>query len=258
MFNKKLGVIFPSIIYISLSAMEYLEEKQGVFVWGDLEMSNIDLDAGRILELALIITDGRLNVIAEGPNIAIHQPEGVLTQASEWVKKNIPQALKESQNSKISIEQAEQEAIKFLLQHTNATNIPALKNNNPLLAGNCVQTDLQFLAKYMPQFTQYLNYRIVDVSTIAEIIKQWYPTQVKYKIEADINKIKTRTHRAMQDIRESIKELQYYRENVFKLEEDLEEQYSQNNESEQNKNHYILNHRQPYGTSFHPFLVTKQ
>ncbi|XP_037605324.1 small fragment nuclease [Sebastes umbrosus] len=173
-------------------------------VWVDLEMTGLDIEKDKIIEMACIITDADLNVLAEGPNLIINQPNELLEGMSEWCiehhgKSGLTQAV---QDSKITLEQAEYEFLSFVRQHTPPGQCP--------LAGNSVHADKKFLDKYMPQFMYHLHYRIVDVSTIKELCRRWFPEE--YKLAPH----KKAAHRALGDIQESIKELQYYRANIFK------------------------------------------
>ncbi|XP_059208359.1 small fragment nuclease [Centropristis striata] len=173
-------------------------------VWVDLEMTGLDIEKDQIIEMACIITDSDLNILAEGPNLIINQPNELLEGMSEWCKEHhgksgLTQAV---QDSKITLEQAEYEFLSFVRQHTPPGQCP--------LAGNSVHADKKFLDKYMPQFMYHLHYRIIDVSTIKELCRRWFP--VEYKMVPH----KKAAHRALDDIQESIKELQYYRATVFK------------------------------------------
>ncbi|XP_049449144.1 small fragment nuclease [Epinephelus fuscoguttatus] len=173
-------------------------------VWVDLEMTGLDIEKDQIIEMACIITDSELNILAEGPNLIINQPNELLEGMSEWCKEHhgksgLTQAVKDS---KITLAQAEYEFLSFVRQHTPPGSCP--------LAGNSVHADKKFLDKYMPQFMYHLHYRIIDVSTIKELCRRWYPEEYKNV------PLKKAAHRALDDIHESIKELQYYRANVFK------------------------------------------
>ncbi|XP_051242411.1 small fragment nuclease [Dicentrarchus labrax] len=185
---------------ISMSSTEMSQR----MVWVDLEMTGLDIEKDQIIEMACIITDSDLNVLAEGPNLIIKQPDQLLEGMSEWCKEHhgksgLTQAVRDS---KITLEQAEYEFLSFVRQHTPPGQCP--------LAGNSVHADKRFLDKYMPQFMYHLHYRIIDVSTIKELCRRWFPEV--YKMVPH----KKASHRALDDIWESIKELQYYRANVFK------------------------------------------
>ncbi|XP_037136377.1 small fragment nuclease isoform X1 [Syngnathus acus] len=173
-------------------------------VWVDLEMTGLDIENDTILEMACMITDSNLNVLAEGPNLIINQSNEQLESMSEWCKEHhgksgLTEAVRRSQTT---LGQAEDEFLSFVRQHTPAGQCP--------LAGNSVHGDKRFLEKYMPQFMNHLHYRIIDVSTIKELCRRWFP--VEYKMAPP----KKATHRALEDIRESIIELQYYRASIFK------------------------------------------
>ncbi|KAK6469196.1 oligoribonuclease [Huso huso] len=174
-------------------------------VWVDLEMTGLDIDKDEIIEMACLITDSDLNIIAEGPNLIINQPDELLDGMSDWCKEHhgesgLTQAVRES---RISLQQAEYEFLSFVRQHTPPGLCP--------LAGNSVHADKKFLDKYMPQFMRHLHYRIIDVSTIKELCRRWFPE------EYNLAPRKQASHRALGDIQESIKELQFYRKSVFKM-----------------------------------------
>ncbi|XP_029925640.1 small fragment nuclease [Myripristis murdjan] len=173
-------------------------------VWVDLEMTGLDIEKDHIIEMACIITDSELNILAEGPNLIINQSDELLDGMSDWCKEHhgksgLTQAVRDS---KISLQQAEYEFLSFIRQHTPPGQCP--------LAGNSVHADKKFLDKYMPQFMYHLHYRIIDVSTIKELCRRWFPEEYKMAPQ------KKASHRALDDIRESIRELQFYRANVFK------------------------------------------
>ncbi|KAM9728008.1 small fragment nuclease [Menidia menidia] len=173
-------------------------------VWVDLEMTGLDIEKDQIIEMACIITDSDLNILAEGPNLIIKQPDELLDGMSDWCKEHhgksgLTQAVRDS---KITLEQAEYEFLSFVRQFTPPGQCP--------LAGNSVHADKRFLDKYMPQFMYHLHYRIIDVSTLKELSRRWFPEEHKMVPH------KKATHRALDDIQESIKELQYYRANIFK------------------------------------------
>ncbi|KAL2076874.1 hypothetical protein ACEWY4_027521 [Coilia grayii] len=173
-------------------------------VWVDLEMTGLDIDKDEIIEMACIITDSELNILAEGPNLIIHQPDELLDGMSEWCKTHhgnsgLTQAVRDS---KISLQDAEREFLSFIQKYTPPRQCP--------LAGNSVHADKRFLDKYMPQFMSQLHYRIVDVSTVKELCRRWYPEEYRKAPS------KRGSHRALDDIRESIKELKFYRQAIFK------------------------------------------
>ncbi|CAJ0586723.1 unnamed protein product, partial [Mesorhabditis spiculigera] len=174
------------------------------FVWIDCEMTGLEPETQTLVEIATIVTDQELNIIAEGPDIVIHQPEDVLEKMSDWCKLTFSQngLTEKIRNSQISLQEAENQTMTFLEKHT-------AKGKSPL-AGNTVYMDRLFLRKYMPRLNEHLHYRIVDVSSVKELTRRWYPQEYRDAPE------KKGTHRALDDIRESIEELKFYRSNVFK------------------------------------------
>jgi oligoribonuclease len=172
-------------------------------VWIDLEMTGLNADIDVILEIATIITDDQLNVIAKGPSFVIHQPEENLQVMDEWVRNIHTQSglLEKVKNSSIPLSQAAQATLAFIEQY-------CVKQKS-LLAGNSVWQDRAFLRKYMPEIIEFLHYRIIDVSSIKVLVRNWYPSS-PYK---DFKK--SDNHRALEDIEESIKELQHYRKHFF-------------------------------------------
>ncbi|KAJ3307338.1 Oligoribonuclease, mitochondrial [Blyttiomyces sp. JEL0837] len=175
-------------------------------VWIDLEMTGLDLAKDHIMEIACIITDGDLNVVEEGPDLIIHLDKPELDSMNEWcIEHHGKSGLTAScLASTRTLQSVEQEVLAFIKKH-----IP--KANVGVLAGNSVHMDKEFLRKEMPDLLGHLHYRLVDVSTVKELVRRWSP-------EAYANApIKLGKHRALDDILESIKELQYYRKSVFKI-----------------------------------------
>jgi len=176
----------------------------GVLVWMDLEMTGLEPETDVIVEIATLITDDDLNIIAEGPDLVIHQSDEVLARMNQIVvdmhtKSGLLEAIK---SSTITLEEAGAATLEFIRQHIpEARTIP--------LCGNSIGTDRRFLAKYLPEIENYLHYRSVDVSTIKELARRWYP-----KLGSD-RPNKGGTHRALDDIRASVNELAFYRERVF-------------------------------------------
>ena len=173
-------------------------------VWIDLEMTGLDPEKERIIEMATIITDSELNLVAEGPVIAIKQPNSLLDAMDEWCTKThgesgLTQRVKDSQ---ISEAEAEQQTLEFLKQHMSAGTSP--------LCGNSIGQDRRFLVKYMPELESFFHYRNLDVSTIKELARRWRPDV--------LDGVKKKgSHLALDDIRDSINELRHYREHFFKL-----------------------------------------
>ncbi|WP_303818789.1 oligoribonuclease [Actinobacillus minor] len=179
------------------------QDKQNL-IWIDLEMTGLDPEKERIIEIATIITDKDLNILAEGPVLAIKQSDELLAKMSDWcVKTHTENGLIERvKNSKLTERAAELQTIDFLKRW-----VP--KGASPI-CGNSVPQDKRFLYKYMPDLADYFHYRHLDVSTLKELANRWKPeilTQFK----------KRNTHLALDDIRESINELKFYREHFIKL-----------------------------------------
>ncbi|XP_063698110.1 oligoribonuclease, mitochondrial [Culicoides brevitarsis] len=172
-------------------------------VWIDMEMTGLDVHQDRIMEIACLITDHQLNIIAEGPNVIIKQPDALLQGMNEWCTKTHTATglYKACQESKITESQAEDMVLTFIQQYT--------KRNEAPLAGNTIYMDRFFLMHQMEKVNNYLNYRIIDVSSIKECCQRWNPEMHK---NAPPKKL---VHRALDDIHESIKELQYYKEFMF-------------------------------------------
>lgn len=176
--------------------------KQDRLVWLDLEMTGLDADDHVILEIATIITDADLEIVATGPSLVIHQSDLELDKMDAWCVKHhgesgLTQRVRESE---VSNDAAEEETLAFLKKHVLEGKAP--------LCGNSIWQDRRFLAKHMPKLEAYLHYRIVDVSSIKELVRRWYPSGKQASI-------KRSNHRALDDIQESIRELQYYREHIF-------------------------------------------
>jgi oligoribonuclease len=173
-------------------------------VWIDLEMTGLDPDNDVILEIACIVTDGSLDETHDGPNLILYATEnqlaGMLPIVVEMHTKS--GLINDVPKSTISAAQAERLVLEFVAQH-----VPEL--GSAPLAGNSVHADRAFLRKYMPALDDYLHYRIVDVSTIKELARRWYPEA------ANQSPKKRGGHRALADIRESIEELRYFRAAVF-------------------------------------------
>ncbi|NLA75577.1 MAG: oligoribonuclease [Deltaproteobacteria bacterium] len=169
--------------------------------WVDLEMTGLNPDTMVILEIATVVTDANLNVIAEGPHLAINYPEEVLDRMEQWSRTHHQESglLDRVRASKCNCAQAEQATLKFVASH--------FKKGESPLCGNSVWQDRRFLARHMPLLEDYLHYRIIDVSSIKELAKRWYPGFPPYQ--------KKKEHLALNDIRESIEELKYFRKNIF-------------------------------------------
>ena len=171
-------------------------------VWMDLEMTGLDPKENKIIEIATIITDKNLEVIAEGQVYSIHQSEEELAKMDDWnVKTHTESGLIERvRSSVITDRQCELEILDFIKKYVPERKSP--------LCGNSIWQDRRFLIEYMPTLEKYLHYRNIDVSTIKELVRLWKP-ELKY--------IKQERHTALSDIRESIEELRFYRKQILKI-----------------------------------------
>lgn len=174
-------------------------------IWIDLEMTGLDTQRDTIIEIATLITDGQLNIIAEGPNLAIHQPDEILNQMDEWNTKQHTQSglIERVKKSTLTLAEAEAQTLAFLQQYVAPKHSP--------MCGNTVCQDRRFLSRLMPTLEAYFHYRHLDVSTVKELARLWAPIVFK-----GLNK--ESQHLALADIKESVEELRYYRDRFFKLE----------------------------------------
>lgn len=170
-------------------------------IWIDLEMTGLDTDMDYIIEIASIITDENLNILDEGPEIAIHQEDSILHAMDEWNteqhnKSGLVDRIRKSSYTTID---AENMTLEFVRQY-----VP--ENVSPM-CGNSICQDRRFMYRLMPSLENYFHYRNLDVTSIKEVIHRWYPSGKKFE--------KDSSHLALQDIRDSINELRFYRENYF-------------------------------------------
>jgi oligoribonuclease len=173
-------------------------------VWVDMEMTGLEPDTDRIIEVAMVVTDMHLNLLAEGPVLAIHQSDATLDAMDAWNKGTHGRSglIDRVKASTISEEQAEAELIAFMKQW--------VPNGKSPMCGNTIGQDRRFMVRYMPKLEAFFHYRNVDVSTLKELGKRWNPAMVSgFK--------KQQKHTALADIIESIEELKYYREHFIKL-----------------------------------------
>ncbi|MFI3223393.1 MAG: oligoribonuclease [Methylococcaceae bacterium] len=172
-------------------------------IWIDLEMTGLNPDTDLIIEIATVITDKDLNILAQGPVIAVHQSDAALAAMDEWNQSHHGQSglIKRVQSSVINAAEAERLTIEFLKDWVPANTSP--------ICGNSIGQDRRFLYRYMPQLEAYFHYRNIDVSTLKELAARWAPA-----VKDGFNK--ESTHQALDDILESIEELQYYREHFIK------------------------------------------
>ena len=174
----------------------------GALIWIDLEMTGLNPDTDRIIEIATIVTDNQLNVIAEGPVLAVRQPDEVLAAMDEWNQRTHKASglIERVRASSLSEADAERQTLEFLQRHV-------AKNKSPM-CGNSICQDRRFLARHMPQLEAWFHYRNLDVSTIKELVYRWKPSIAN-------GFSKRNTHQALDDVRESIAELRYYREHFI-------------------------------------------
>lgn len=172
-------------------------------VWIDCEMTGLDLKKDRIIEIACLITDCQLNLIAEGPTIIINQPDSLLGNMDAWCTKTHTATglLDACKNSKVSEEQAQQQLLNFLGQYLKPKEAP--------LAGSTIWMDRVFLREQMPKLDAYMHYRVIDVSSMKELCHRWNIEVYRGRPPKKL------THRALDDIYESIQELKYYRHFMF-------------------------------------------
>jgi oligoribonuclease len=172
-------------------------------VWLDLEMTGLEPDRDVILEIATIVTDGELNILAEGPCLAIHQTDEILDNMDPWCvdqhgKSGLTQRCRDSHITELD---AQARTLEFLSQWCASGKSP--------LCGNTIGQDRRFLVKYMPRLHDFFHYRSIDVSSIKELVSRWYP-DAKYVYS------KNKQHLSLEDVKESIAELVHYRKTVFK------------------------------------------
>jgi oligoribonuclease len=171
----------------------------------DLEMTGLDPATDVIVEIASLITDDELTVVAEGPDLVVHQPATALAAMSPVVREMHSRSglLARVEQSTLTLEEAGRRTLDFLRQHIpDSGTVP--------LCGNSIGTDRRFLAAWLPDVEHHLHYRSVDVSTVKELARRWYP-----QVYADAPR-KAGNHRALDDIRESVAELRFYRERLFR------------------------------------------
>jgi len=174
-------------------------------------MTGLDAETQVIVEIATLVTDDELNIIAEGPDLVIFQPDEALATMDDFVTNmhTTSGLLELIKTSTVSHDEAMQQTLDFIKLHSpESGKIP--------LCGNSIRTDRTFLAKYMPDIENWLHYRCVDVSTVKELVKRWYPG-----LEHARPSTGGMTHRAMDDIRDSVAEMKYYRDKVFRTSEEM-------------------------------------
>jgi len=175
---------------------------QSNLIWMDLEMTGLEPEMDTILEIATVVTDGDLNILATGPELVVHHEESVLDAMDDWCKQHHADSglIERVRHSAVSMAEAEAQTLAFIQQYVDARSAP--------LCGNSIHQDRRFLVRYMPLLNNWLHYRNVDVSTVKELVSRWYGgSLISQKREA---------HRALGDIQESIEELRHYRNHAFR------------------------------------------
>ena len=173
-------------------------------IWIDMEMSGLDPDRDKVLEVAIVITNVHLDVVAEAPVLIVHQPDSVLNAMDSWntsthARTGLTERVRASSTTEA---QAEQRMLEFVSEHVPPSTSP--------MCGNSVHQDRRFLARYMPRLESYFLYRNLDVSTLKELARRWRPSLLDALVKAG-------KHEALADIHESIDELKYYREHFLRL-----------------------------------------
>jgi oligoribonuclease len=176
-----------------------------MLVWMDLEMTGLEPERHVIVEIATLVTDDDLQIVAEGPDLVIHQPPEALKEMDDVVRSMHQKSglLAAIEESTVTLEAAGTATLAFIKEHVpDRRTVP--------LAGNSIGTDRRFLAAHLPEIEDHLHYRSVDVSTVKELARRWYPDALAKAPD------KSGGHRALDDIRESVAELAYYRSSVFR------------------------------------------
>ncbi len=177
-------------------------DKKTNLIWLDLEMTGLLPASDRIIEIATLVTDAELNILAEGPLLAIKQSDSALAAMDEWNQQhhNASGLIERVRNSNVDENEATKQTLDFLSDYSE-------KNASPM-CGNSICQDRRFMANYMPELENYFHYRNLDVSSVKELVKRWKPEILK-------GLVKKGAHQAMEDIKDSVAELQYYREHFI-------------------------------------------
>ena len=180
-----------------------MAQDQNKLVWLDMEMTGLDPDRDRIIEVAIVVTDSQLNALSQAPVLVIHQADATLDAMDDWNKNTHTRSglIDKVKVSTLTESAAEEQLLAFLAQHVPGKTSP--------MCGNSICQDRRFLARHMPRLEAYFHYRNLDVSTLKELVKRWKPEIAK-------GLVKQGKHEALADIHESIEELKYYREHFLK------------------------------------------
>jgi oligoribonuclease len=181
-----------------------MPQDQNNLVWIDMEMTGLEPDVDRVIEVALVVTDAHLVTIAEAPVLVVHQPDNILDGMDNWNKSTHARSglIEKIKASALTEDEVQASMLTFLAQHVPIRTSP--------MCGNSICQDRRFLARWMPKLEAYFHYRNLDVSTLKELAKRWRPELAK-------GLVKHGKHEALADIYESIEELKYYREHFLRL-----------------------------------------
>ncbi len=181
-----------------------MAQDPNALIWIDMEMSGLNPETDRVLEVAIVITDAQLNIITEAPVLVVHQSDAVLDAMDNWNQSTHKKSglIDRVRASTLTEADVEERMIAFLSQHVPSGVSP--------LCGNSVHQDRRFLVRYLPKLDAYFHYRLIDVSTLKELARRWKP-------EVLAGMVKHGKHEALADIHESIEELRYYRAQILKI-----------------------------------------
>ncbi len=181
-----------------------MAQDPNALIWIDMEMSGLNPETDRVLEVAIVITDAQLNTVAEAPTLVVHQPDSVLDAMDNWNKSTHKKSglIDRVKASALTDADVENRMVEFLAQYVPSGVSP--------ICGNSVHQDRRFLVKYMPKLDAYFHYRLIDVSTLKELARRWKPDVLG-------GMVKHGKHEALADIHESIEELRYYRAQIMKI-----------------------------------------
>lgn len=189
----------------SVNAVAEAHSVDDRLVWIDLEMTGLDLQRHRIVELAVLVTDAQLEVLGDGLDLVVHEPSEVLAQMDDFVRKMHTNSglLRDIERSSLTLQAAGKQALAYIKQF-----VP--EPGTAPMCGNSIGVDRRFLDRYLPELDRYLHYRSIDVSSLKELCRRWYPDAYKKRPS------KTESHRALDDIKESVTELRYYRDAIMR------------------------------------------
>jgi oligoribonuclease len=181
-----------------------MAQDPSALIWIDMEMSGLNPETDRVLEVAIVVTDSQLNTVAESPALVVHQPDAVLDAMDNWNKSTHKKSglIDRVKASTLSEADVENRMVEFLAKYVPSGASP--------ICGNSVHQDRRFLVKYMPKLDAYFHYRLIDVSTLKELARRWKPDVIG-------GMVKHGKHEALADIHESIEELRYYRAQIMKI-----------------------------------------